>query len=87
MKSTCGTKITLSKQTIYDIMTGKLSMKFVQDEKAAFDYCGLCCCVCCVCGCGCVSKIVAQQDRAKEERIQSMSEKELLAEIVRNQGR
>jgi hypothetical protein len=34
MKSTCGTGITLSKQTIYDIMTGKLSLKFIQDERA-----------------------------------------------------
>ena len=37
LKSTCGTRITLSKQTIYDIMTGNLPMKFVQDDRAIVD--------------------------------------------------
>jgi len=89
IKSNCETKITLSKQTIYDILTGKLSMKYIQDEKAALD-CVDCCCACdCVC-CVCAAIIVAQRGKVEEEReesIQSMSEKELLAEIVRNQER
>ncbi|GFO97979.1 hypothetical protein ig2599ANME_2190 [groundwater metagenome] len=92
IKSTCNTGITLSKQTIYDIMTGKLSMKMIQDERAdSLDPCifimqillGVCCCCCFPCA----IKHRAKQDKEREERIKSMSEKELLAEIVRNQER
>jgi len=91
MKSTCGTKITLSKQTIYDIMTGKLSMKFVQDERADCGWC-YCCYCCCLCGfyrygMKCQEKHNKKVYEAENKYLNNMSEKELLEEIVKNQYR
>jgi len=85
MKSTCRTRITLSKQTIYDIMTGKMS-KFIQDERAVSDIeyyltCGglvVFCCGCCYC-CGyCKYKYIDEPaDKRRNERIRGMSPREL----------
>ena len=95
IKSTCGTRITLSKQTIYDIMTGKMSMKFVQDERAVSDVeCYLplliitpiiCCFGCYMC-CHmyCSNK---QEKYARDHGIDTRSNKQILRDIDEKLGR
>ncbi|CAG0956549.1 hypothetical protein METP3_00568 [Methanosarcinales archaeon] len=92
MKSTCGTRITLSKQTIYDIITGNLPMKFVQDERAQFDnlICDLCILVICF-GCCCGGRWLDKKGKKDlkeyKDYLNSASEKEVLIEILKKQNR
>jgi len=92
MKSTCGTRITLSKQTIYDIMTGNLPMKFVQDERAQFDnlICDLCILVICF-GCCCGGRWLDKKGKKDlkeyKDYLNNASEKEVLIEILKKQNR
>jgi hypothetical protein len=92
MKSTCGTRITLSKQTIYDIMIGKLSMKMIQDERAnSQDLCtsilgalsGTICC--CVLPYACILR--AKKDKKYNESIKRMSTEELIREDLLRRNR
>lgn len=52
IKSSCRTGLTLSKQTIYDIMTGKPSMKLLQDDRAQVGDSDCCCLLTYLLGCG-----------------------------------
>jgi hypothetical protein len=94
IKSTCGTGITLSKQTIYDIMSGKLSIKFVHDDRAALDtncfdglvlimrvICGLGCIFCCW---KCCCKRCIIPDKPCDPVPDNRSEREILQSIERN---
>lgn len=92
MKSTCGTGITLSKQTIYDIMTGKLSIKLIQDNRAQInlDTCSYCVPISCVgcCGCVCVeslrdSKRKHEEQKKEEEELHNMSDRALRERTLR----
>ncbi len=94
MKSTCGTGIKLSKQTIYDIMTGNLPMKFVQDERAEFDLGSLgCLCIvipfvlifgCCTCWHKREDAAMDKWERKEKERIDKMSPEEAMREMAKD---
>jgi len=93
IKSSCGTGITLSKQTIYDIMIGNPSMKLLQDDRAqtTLDMCNnflsLLCMGCCCCCFPIAAKWRAKRDNEEAEKLRNMSDRDIQEEILWHQRR